>query len=206
MLTNFFKALMVISVVLGVASSAGAFSFALDSFDVALRDQDPGLALWWEPVLTTPVSKEFEVGDELTFDLFKIGTNEKYVNLFEWDWSTGSFVEEDIEEFPIATTFNFSSPSVTEAVSGFSDGKWRLLRDDYGLVEWDGPAEFAWGETGLFTIELSDVDFGTPGHDIVQATFTYESAPVPEPGTILLMGSGLLGLAAYRRKRKVSNA
>ncbi|MFP4586294.1 MAG: PEP-CTERM sorting domain-containing protein, partial [Desulfococcaceae bacterium] len=119
------------------------------------------------------------------------------VNLV-WPWEE----EEDTEEFPIATTFNFSSPSVTGEVTGESDGKWRLLKDDYGIVNWNGPAEFAWGETGLFTIELSNAKFGTPGHDIVQATFTYESAPVPEPGTVLLLGSGLLGLAVYGRKRK----
>ena len=34
------------------------------------------------------------------------------------------------------------------------------------------------------------------------ATLDFGEAPVPEPSTILLLGSGLAGLAFYRRKRK----
>lgn len=33
-------------------------------------------------------------------------------------------------------------------------------------------------------------------------TFSYQAAPVPEPSTLCLMGAGIVGLAALRRKKK----
>ncbi len=45
--------------------------------------------------------------------------------------------------------------------------------------------------------------FPTPGPGPAAATITPLAAPVPEPASIALLGLGLVGLAAYARRRNV---
>jgi hypothetical protein len=59
-----------------------------------------------------------------------------------------------------------------------------------------------WFEANWFGIDAITFDASETGWFAMDDfTFT-ESAPVPEPGTLLLLGGGLIGLAWYRRTRK----
>lgn len=89
-----------------------------------------------------------------------------------------------------------NAPSVT--IQGYNNGS---LIDTF-------EAKLTVGTMSYFDVGMAGVNeivFTTIGEPkwFLMDDFTYnESAPVPEPSTLLLLGSGLLGLAWYSRKRK----
>ena len=42
------------------------------------------------------------------------------------------------------------------------------------------------------------------GHPMLTIEYHYEGDPIPEPGTMLLMGSGLLGMIGYMRRKRMA--
>ena len=77
---------------------------------------------------------------------------------------------------------------------------WQYLDD--GWTEYDAAGLAFDGTYASFTASLTAMDRGSFGGSFAVSFFTENSSAVPEPGTLLLFGTGLLGLACIVRRKK----
>jgi hypothetical protein len=135
------------SLIFGSARSANGLISTLDTYSVDLNDSDPGLSMYCTPILETTFSHDFTVGEEVTIDLFTIGTTESLAGN-----------NDDKVPYPITVTFDFSSPLAIVDATGQSRGH-SFLFSDWGTVKREGPTVFNFGDTKQFVISLWDASF-----------------------------------------------
>lgn len=101
-------------------------------------------------------------------------------------------------DYSLANTVFVSPDSVTRSIVGGVSNANSIVHgtDDFWLY-WD----FATLEGFNFAYSTADADPGFWDTRNVEIEVTSAGAPVPEPATFILLGSGLLGLFLYRRKR-----
>jgi hypothetical protein len=115
--------------------------------------------------------------------------------------------------------FGFTRIGVTNTGSGISMGPWSAtayavggaslgtVSNDTMIVYWGNVASqsFLFSSTGISYITFTGDAYGIMGFALPMIdSFTYTTAPVPEPTTLALFGLGAAGLAWKRRRAKQS--
>ena len=120
-------------------------------------------------------------------------------------WANVATVSDSFFDFNGAYFTGAWNDGLNINIQGLSGGT--VLYNETIQVDHNGPTWFSANYIGINQLVISSYG-GTQavvsgfGEHFAMDNFTFnETAPVPEPSTILLMGAGLLGLVGYNRKR-----
>ena len=111
----------------------------------------------------------------------------------------GSFFNELLQPITLGTTISFTLDLTENFAGGLPDQFSFFLLDGFGFSSLYATTDLT-GADALFVVDIDGTDFGalqvfTP---TTAPAASLTATPVPEPGTLLLFATGLVGLVAYR--------
>ena len=145
----------------------------------------------------------------LTFQSQAFSTSSNPDTVAVGSFSLGALTSRNFNDDTFSLRVNFTAPAgISGNPANFTadlDGVIRILDlTDSINIDFNNTAQTFSYTGGSFTFTVQDINCLNEGHkEYLNATIT--STPTPEPATMLLLGTGLAGVAAKFRKRRKAN-
>jgi len=184
--------ILVMVVVLVVSGRANATFFSIDSsFSNTIGNTE---AFKWSVTSTSITPFILSAGESIIFTYGRFYTDDFGFDNTDLNDNNDSF----------KANLGISPPNATQSSIGQPDATRFLWLFDEVIIDFvNDPINVEYGAGGHYSLTFLDAFLWGNGYLNLNALLCNksEAEPVPEPGTMMLLGTGLLGLAVYSKRR-----